>query len=109
MSELRELEIPMDIDLLESVAKGMGYRTERNARIGGYSTNNLTGELVIHTTHEDIGVHEGKLKYDNWHGSCDKALKEIMPKYMDKYVTRKLGRNIVSKSENDTQVIYVVQ
>jgi len=108
MSELRELEIPIDLDMLEGVARECGFSTSRGVTIKGFSTHNLMGELVIHTEKEEIGVHNGKLVYDNWHGSCEKALKKIMPRYMDKYVTKRLGRKLVHKKEDANQVIYLV-
>lgn len=105
MSELREIEIPVDDGAFQQTARELGMAIERDTFIRGYATRNIKGRMVARHKYGDVGIVGNKLVYDNLAKEADTFLST----YMDKYITRKLGGTRLEKKETKTQVVYTAR
>ena len=108
MSDLRVVEIPADESLLKEVGRDLGFKTLTNTRIRGYATRNMTGSVVIQGPGGDIGIvkmEDGnkRLVFDN----MSTIAKEVIPKYVDKYIKRHL-KTEAKRMETKNEIVYVI-
>ena len=87
MSSARKVQRNIDVDLMESTAQRLGYRTDRNSIVKGYYNtameNGRKYGLVVHskTSHYDCGFDGQEIMADFHDGSINKMLDEVMPEY----------------------------
>jgi len=114
MSEIRKVEVDVDIDLMEETANSLGLRTMRNAAVRGYAISKENADLVVSDgSGYDVGFKRranGKVEmmYDNWQGHADKMIQRVMPVYKEKLIIQRgsrIGWRVGTRMETAKEII----